>query len=38
MCVCVCVCVCVDKLAIMYVNKVVRLYGVPESIVLNRDP
>jgi len=27
-----------DKLVIMYVNKVVRLYGVPESIVLDRDP
>jgi len=28
----------VDKLAKLYVNKVVRLHGVPVSIVSNRDP
>jgi len=28
----------VDKLAKIYVNKIVRLYGVPTSIVLDRDP
>jgi hypothetical protein len=28
----------VDKLAKLYVNEVVRLHGVPMSIVTNRDP
>jgi len=27
-----------DKLAKLYVNKMVRLYGVPITIVLDRDP
>ena len=35
---CVCVCTRVDKLTIMYMNQVVRLYGVPELIVSDRDP
>jgi hypothetical protein len=28
----------VDKLAKLYVNEVIRLYGVPELIISNRDP
>jgi len=28
----------VDKLANLYVNEVVRLHGIPVSIVSNRDP
>jgi hypothetical protein len=28
----------VDKFAKLYVNEVIRLYGVPVSIVLDRDP
>jgi hypothetical protein len=28
----------VDKLAKLYVNEVIRLHGVPMSIISNRDP
>jgi hypothetical protein len=28
----------VDKLGKLYVNEVIRLYGVPMSIILNQDP